>query len=222
MDKIQKQILDAFQFRHACKHFDPAGKVSDEEFSVLLEVARLSPSSFGFEPWQFLVIENHSLLEKLYPAAWGARKSIEGADRFVIILARKSIDTQYGADYLKKIMYDVQHLPEDIAEKRAAAFANFEKSDFKLLGDERYLFDWACKQTYIPLANMMTAAALMKIDSCPIEGFDRAAVEDILIQEGNMDGRHFGVSVMISFGHRAVDPRPKTRQVPEDVVKYIR
>jgi nitroreductase len=222
MKTIQKQIMEAFQFRHACKHYDPAKKVSEEDFTILLEAARLSPSSFGFEPWRFLVIENRDLLEKLYPLAWGARNSIEGSSRFIIILARKRADTLFNSDYLKKIMENIHHLPEEAARKRTSAFENFEKNDFKLLGDERYLFDWACMQTYIPLANMMTAAALMKIDSCPIEGFDRTAVENLLVREGIIDNEHFGVSVMVSFGYRATDPRPKTRQPAEDVIRRIK
>ncbi|MPN29495.1 putative NAD(P)H nitroreductase [bioreactor metagenome] len=91
-----------------------------------------------------------------------------------------------------------------------------------LLGDDRALFDWASKQTYIMLANMMTTAALLGVDSCPIEGFDQAAVDQLLADEGLMDPAHFGISVMVSFGYRAKEPaHEKTRQPLADIVKWV-
>lgn len=71
MDK--QIILDAFMFRHACKEFDPDVKISEEDFLFILETARLSPSSFGFEPWQFLVVQDMKFRTKLLPHTWGGR-----------------------------------------------------------------------------------------------------------------------------------------------------
>lgn len=71
---ISKQaILDAFHYRHACKQYDPTKKISDEDFQFILETGRLSPSSFGFEPWRFLVIENHAIRELIRDNAWGGK-----------------------------------------------------------------------------------------------------------------------------------------------------
>lgn len=89
MNNKNKEIIDAFQFRHACKQFDPTKTVSEEDFNTILEAGRLSPSSFGFEPWKFLVVQNKSLKEKLFPVSWGAQNSFSGASHFVILLARK-------------------------------------------------------------------------------------------------------------------------------------
>jgi len=221
MDTKQEYILEVFQFRHACKHFDAAKAVSEKDFSVILEAARLSPSSFGFEPWRFLVIQSAELKEKLFPVAWGARNSFNGASHFVILLARKKADTVYSSDYVSYIMKDIQKLPQNRVEQKKQAFEDFQRHDFALLESDRAVFDWACKQTYIAMANMMTAAALLKIDSCPIEGFNRAAVEKILTEEGILDTGHFGVSAMVSFGYRAVEPRLKTRQSLASVVQWV-
>lgn len=217
----RQPILDAFNFRYACKHFDANKKISEEDFKVILEAGRLSPSSFGFEPWEFLVIRNSALKKKLWDSAWGAQNSLKGASHFVIILARKKIDTIYTASYIEKIMKDVQKLPPDIIEHYKAAFENFQKKDFNLLESDRAIFDWASKQTYIALANMLTTAAMLGIDSCPIEGFVQDKVNKILADEGVMDAAHFGVSVMAGFGYRAETPRAKTRRKIEDVVKWI-
>lgn len=221
MNNKNKEIIDAFQFRHACKQFDPTKTVSEEDFNTILEAGRLSPSSFGFEPWKFLVIQNKSLKEKLFPVSWGAQNSFNGASHFVILLARKKVDTIYNSEYITKIMSEVQNLPEDVANQRKSAFEIFEKNDFNLLESDRTIFDWASKQTYIALANMLTVAAFLQIDSCPIEGFNIEKVEEILKNEGILDTEHFGVSVMASFGYRAKEPHKKTRQPLNSIVQWI-
>lgn len=221
MNNKNQEIIDTFQFRHACKQFDPAKVVSEEDFNTILEAGHLSPSSFGFEPWKFLVVQDVKLREKLFPVSWGAQNSLNGASHFVIILARKKADTIYNSEYVTKIMSEVQNLPKDIADGKRAAYENFQKNDFNLLESDRALFDWASKQTYIALGNMLTAAAFLKIDSCPIEGFNTEAVEKILKEEGILDAEHFGISVMASFGYRAREPYEKTRQPLDAVVQWI-
>ena len=218
MDNKNQEILDAFRFRYACKHFDPDKKVSKEDFDTILEAAHLSPSSFGFEPWKILVLQDKGIKEKLAPIAWGARNSLSCASRFVILLAYKKLDIINGSDYLTHILKDVQKQPDDAVERKREKFHNFQKSDFNLLENDRALFDWASKQTYIVLANMLTAAALLRIDSCPIEGFDQKAVDALLAAEGVVDPDRFGVSVMAGFGYRQEVPRPKMRQPLSDVV----
>ena len=208
-------------FRHACKAFDPARAVPDEDFAAILEAGRLSPSSFGLEPWKFVVLQNRKLREKLRPAAWGARNSFDGASHFIVLLARRRIDSLYSSDYVDRIISQVQKTPSDAAAQRKARIEAFQKSDFRLTESDRAFFDWACKQTYIALANMLTAAAFLRVDSCPIEGFDRAEVERILSGEGILDTEHFGVSVMAGFGYRAKEPRPKTRRPAEEVVQWV-
>lgn len=221
MSNKNQLILDAFKFRHACKQFDATKVVSEEDFNTILEAGRLSPSSFGFEPWKFLVVQDPKIKEKLYPVAWGAQNSFNGASHFVILLARKKIDTLYNSDYIMKIMTEVQKLPSNIAEERKGYFENFQRNDFKLLENDRALYDWASKQTYIAMANMLTTAAFLGIDSCPIEGFNIEAVEKILEENNIIDTKHFGVSVMASFGYRKNEPYPKTRQSIEEVVQFV-
>ncbi|WBY64662.1 nitroreductase family protein [Thermocaproicibacter melissae] len=92
MNTMNQKILEAFRFRYACKKFDPSKAVSKEDFDTILEAAHLSPSSFGFEPWKIVVVQDPELKKKLYPIAWGAQNSLNGASHFVILLARKKID----------------------------------------------------------------------------------------------------------------------------------
>jgi len=100
-------------------------------------------------------------------------------------------------------------------------FDDFQES-FHIADNERTLYDWASKQTYIALANMMTSAALLGIDSCPIEGFDLDKVTEILSDEGVLDTEQFGISVMVGFGYRAQEPKHgKVRQNEDDIISWI-
>lgn len=214
-----EQILDVLSFRHACKRFDANRTVSDADFQTILEAARLSPTSFGFEPWKMVVLREEAIRKKLYPLAWGAQKSLDGASHFVVLLARKEADTRYDSDFITHMMRDIQLLPPDTQEQRREKFRAFQQDDFQLLDDSRALFDWASKQTYIVLTQMLITAAYLGIDSCPIEGFPREKVDAMFAEEGLFDPLHFGVSVMAAFGYRAEEPRhEKTRQQLSDLI----
>ena len=221
MEDKNEIILNAFRFRHACKKFDSSKIVSEKDFNTILEAARLSPTSFGFEPWKMIVVQDAELKKKLYPISWGARNSLNGASHLVILLARKKNDMIYSSDNITHMMRDVQKLPESVAESKRQVYKEFQQSDFNLLESDRALFDWACKQTYIVLANMLTTAAYLGIDSCPIEGFNQKAVNQLLIDEGLFNPDNFGVSVMAGFGYRGEMPRhEKTRQLLKELVLW--
>lgn len=72
MKEKNKEILEAFNYRYACKKFNKDKKVSDEDFATIIESARLSPSSFGLEPWKFLLLKNEKMKEDFKEFAWGA------------------------------------------------------------------------------------------------------------------------------------------------------
>ena len=216
-----KEIIDAFNFRHACKIFDKNKKISSDDFNTILEVARLSPSSFGFEPWKFLVVQNMDLREKLLPATWGALNILPTASHFVIILARKKPTLLYNSDYISHIMSDIHKIPKEKAEARREKYKQFQEEDFDLLSNDRYIFDWASKQTYIALGNMMSVAAMLGIDSCAVEGFERDKLEEIVRKDFGIDTNAFGVSVMVGFGYRVNEQAVKTRQSLEDIVEWV-
>ncbi|MGG2094971.1 NAD(P)H-dependent oxidoreductase [Bacillus sp. S13(2024)] len=223
MEHTKEEILKAYHFRHACKEFDVNKKISDEDFHFILETGRLSPSSFGFEPWKFVVIQNQELREKLLPVAWGAQKQLPTASHFVVILARKKEEMLYNSSYISDFMKNIQKLPEEVIAMMRGFYKEFQESDFQLLESDRAIFDWASKQTYIALGNMMTAAAQIGIDSCPIEGFNPEKVNAVLKEEGIISDDTFGVSVLVAFGYRAEEPKhDKTRQSMNQVVEWIK
>lgn len=169
------------------------------------------------------MVQNNNILEKLYPVSWGATTQFTAASHVVILLARRMADTLAGSEYICDVMENIQKLPKHIQKQKNDFYMAFRNNNFDLT-DERKSFDWASKQTYIALANMMTSAALLEIDSCPIEGFDREKLEKILYDEEILDSEHFGVSVMVSFGYRVKDIviREKTRGKMEEIVKWVK
>ena len=211
-------LLDAFAFRHACKTFDPERRIPDDDFHAILECGRLSPSSFGFEPWRFVVVQDRALREKLRAVSWGAQGQFPSASHVVAILARRD-DMLPGSDYTENFMRTVQKMSEEGIARRHKFYPQFHATDFRL-DTPRAVFDWACHQAYIALANMMTGAALLGIDSCPIEGFNRADAEAVLDEASLLENGRFGLAVMVAFGYR-VNPQPaKTRQALEEIVRW--
>ena len=214
------EIIDAYNFRHACKIFDKDKKISEENFSTILQTARLSPSSFGFEPWKFLVVQDMDMRKKLLPITWGAQGTLPTASHYVLILARKQNSMRFDSDYILHMMKDIHKLDEPVINQRKAMYENFQKNDFNLLENERNTFDWASKQTFIALGNMMSSAAMLGIDSCPIEGFKAQEMQTILCEEFGVDTKEFGLSAMVAFGYRVNTPNDKTRQDIDDIVKW--
>ncbi|MDU4301201.1 MULTISPECIES: NAD(P)H-dependent oxidoreductase [Eikenella] len=213
----RQQALDIFRRRVSTRYYDPARKISAEDFAAILDFGRLSPSSVGSEPWKFLVIQNQELREKIKPVAWGMQATIAEASHLVILLAKKH--ARYDSPFFSELMNRRGFTPE----QRAAAlerYRSFQIHDIAIADDERALFDWASKQSYIALANMLTGAAMLGIDSCPIEGMDYAAVEHILAQAGLLDPAEYGVSVAATFGYRARDIQPKPRRDAAETVVW--
>lgn len=218
----KKQILDAFHFRHACKTFDPEQKIPDDDFGLILEAGRLSPSSVGLEPWKFLIIQDPALRKIFHEHIGGSRTAagqIPSCSHFMIVLARKNI--QHDSTYVAHLMRHVHQFPEDIISLRTALLKNHQTVDFNLLGSERHLSDWAGKQTYIALGNMMTVAAMMEIDSCPLEGFNKAELNHILAEKCQVDLTLFDVAYGLTFGYRNTEPRPKTRQTIKAISEWF-
>ncbi|MDO4894099.1 NAD(P)H-dependent oxidoreductase [Moraxella sp.] len=210
-------ILNAFHRRASTRSYDGNKKIPADEFNAILEMGRLSPSSVGSEPWQFLVLQNANLRQKLKPYCWGI-PTMETSSHIVAILAKKN--ACYDTPYFGQIM-DRRGLTGEAREKALAVYKKFQTEDIAILDSDRSLYDWASKQTYIALANMMTGAAMMGIDSCPIEGFDYQEVNQILADEGLFDPNEWAVSVMCTFGYRDKDIKPKARKAFDEVVKFV-
>ncbi|PIA77639.1 NAD(P)H-dependent oxidoreductase [Gaetbulibacter sp. 4G1] len=216
----KEEILNAFQYRHATKEFDDTKKISDKDINFIMKTANLSPSSFGFEPWHFVVVQDKELRELLKPVAWGAPLKLDTASHFILGLSMKTPMTKWDSEYIMHMMKDVKQLPKDAIEIYSKFYREFQESDFNLDTDKK-LFDWASKQTYIALANMMTSAALIGIDSCPIEGFHEEKTEALLKERFGIDTDKYGLSYMVAFGYRKAEPlHAKSRRKFDEIVTW--
>lgn len=213
-EQIKQDIIKAFEFRHATRNYTDQ-KISAEDMEFILEVARLSPSSVGLEPWRFVVLENEEVKVKLSEVAWGAKKQLASASHFVLVLART--DARYDSEYFYN-HFKARQPDESKLKRMIEIYEEFQSEHIEVTQSNRALFDWASKQTYIALGNMMTAAAQIGIDSCPIEGFDYKKVNVILEEAGILDLKHEGISVMVSFGYRAEAPKVEKRRKSKDQV----
>ncbi|ANB92267.1 NAD(P)H nitroreductase [Moraxella ovis] len=212
----KEDVLNAFHYRASTRSYDGSRKIPAEDFNYILELGRLSPSSVGSEPWQFLVLQNADLRQKIKPYCWGI-PTMETSSHIVAILAKKN--ARYDSEYFAEIM---ARRGLEAKDKAMAIYKKFQEQDIAILDTERSLYDSASKQTYIALANMMTGAAMIGVDSCPIEGFAYKEVNQILADEGLFDPAEWEVSVMVTFGYRDKEIKPKARKTFEQVVKFVK
>lgn len=202
--------LEILKFRHACKIFDENKKIGAGEFDFILEAGRLSPSSTGLEQWDFLVVQNKELREKIKAVSWN-QVQITSCSHLVVILA-KIKEVKVGSSYIDKM---IARRADKNIEAIAARQKFFLLSNFK--NDDELTFQWSHEQCMIAATNMMNAAASLGIDSCPMEGFDRHALNEIL----GLDESEQRVAIVVPFGYR-LNPQPeKYRRQRSEVVTWI-
>ncbi|MDR2099999.1 MAG: NAD(P)H-dependent oxidoreductase [Campylobacteraceae bacterium] len=210
------EFIKALQFRHACKLFDEKRKIPKKEFGVILEAARLSPSSFGLEPWRFLVIENDKVKKALSAACWN-QPQVTTCSHFVILLSRKPQFFKKGSEYLDEA-FNRSTKDEKSLETVEKAFDNFIKKD---LGTN--IKNWAKMQVYLASANMMSAAAFIGIDSCPMEGFNAKALRKALVQNvPSFEKKSYDIAYAVAFGYRTNGQSGKIRWPLEKIATFVK
>ncbi len=209
---MQNDFTKAMDFRHACKVFDENKKISDEEMHYILEAGRKSPSSFGMEAWKFLVITNEDLKAKLRPYCWD-QVQITSCSHLVIILAGiENVKVESG---IPKKRFMRRDMPQETLDFYMDIYAKHLE---KTLSTDENIYAWTARQSYIALGNMMTAAAFIGIDSCPIEGFEKENVEEVL----GLDTSKYQVAVIVPFGYRLNAQSTQLRVPFDEVVEFIK
>ena len=215
-ETIKQLVLEAYGFRHACKLFDADKKIDEADMDYILETGRLSPTSFGMQGVRMIVVTDDGLKAKLKPACWN-QNQIDSCSHLVV----------FTSDWVKSRFAD-RGMPADAQEAYYERYAGFHQSlkeriegFFKrsMVGlfynmfhqgrNAREIYHWGAKQCYILLGNMMTSAAMIGIDSCPIEGFEKNRVEEIL----GLDTQKEEVVLLCPFGYRQND-QPEKRRLP--------
>ncbi|MBU1928043.1 NAD(P)H-dependent oxidoreductase [bacterium] len=209
---MKKEFLKAMDFRHACKVFDTSKKINDEDMRFILECARKSPSSFGMEAWKFLVITNEELKAKLQPACWN-QVQITSCSHLVVILA--GIDSVKPESTLPKQRFERREMPKDKLDFYLGLYASHLENT---LSSDENVYAWTSKQSYIAAANMMSGAAFIGIDSCPIEGFEKNAIEEIL----ELDTKKHQLAMLLPFGYRLNEQSSQLRLSFDEVIEFIK
>ncbi|TQV63599.1 MAG: NAD(P)H-dependent oxidoreductase [Sulfurovum sp.] len=191
-------ILEALNFRHACKIFDESKKILDENMDILLQSARLSPSSFGMEHWRLLMIEDKDLREKLRLSCWN-QPQITTASCVMVILAKT--DDVSNPNYIRK-MFERKNLDADAIELYMKKYSQFIEQKIS----SNSLFEWSARQCYILASQIALSGAMMGIDSCYIEGFVKNEVEEML----EIDTEKEQVALIMTFGYR-LNPQPEKK-----------
>jgi len=208
------EILKKLNWRYATKQFDRTKKLTSEQLSVLLEATNLSASSFGLQPYSILVIEDSDLRKKLKSAAW-QQPQVTDASQVIIFAAQTNISTTDIDTFIQRIA-STRNIPiEALAEYKDMMKSSVEA----LLPDERT--NWAAKQAYIALGQLLVTCAVESIDACPMEGFDKSKFDEILgLKEKNLTS-----VVMATIGYRSAEDSYQhltkvRKKINEIIIRY--
>lgn len=185
-------IIKALEWRYATKVFDSTKKLSDKQVNDLKRVVQLSASSYGLQPYKVVIINNQELKDKLKPASYG-QSQISDASHLFIFCAMKGFNKKNVEDFV-----DLNVEITGVSKPNLKIFHDMMDMKMDSMNvDENML--WATKQAYIALGNLLTAAAAMDIDTCPIEGFIPSQYTEIL----GLDKMDLEPLVLASVGYRS-------------------
>jgi len=208
-------LLQQLQWRYATKKFDSIKKISPEDWHTLEEALLLTPSSFGLQPWRFYVVTDPHLRQKLVPISWGQTQVVD-ASHLVVFAVKKDLTTKDVDIYLQRIV-DVRKVSADSLKTyrdMMVGFVNRPRNEFDIVA-------WATRQVYIALGNFMTSAALLGIDTCPMEGIEPAKYDEAL----GLGRDGYQTVVVCPAGYRASDDKyaslPKVRFKRDDVIQPL-
>lgn len=208
-------LLQQLQWRYATKKFDPSRKIPDDLWQALEQSLVLAPSSFGLQPWKFFVVQNPEVRQQLVEHSWGQTQVVE-ASHLVVLTIKKDVDANFVDRYIERTA-EVRQVPLDSLEKFSEVIKGF-------LVQPPYPLDlnaWSARQLYIALGFFMASAALLGIDTCPMEGLNPAKYDEIL----GLAEQGYATVAACPAGYRAEDDKyattPKVRFKTEDVIQYL-
>lgn len=197
-------LLSALRFRYATKAFDSARKIPAETWDALERSLVLTPSSFGLQPWKFLIVESPEVRGKLKAASWG-QAQVTDASHLVVLAARTDL-VQADIDAWIARLSEVQGTPAEALAGLSGMISSFSAN---MTAPEKQA--WNTRQVYIALGQLMASAALLGIDSCPLEGISPADYDTVL----GLTGTGYATAVACALGYRSPDDKyaaaPKAR-----------
>ncbi len=190
------EMIKQLNWRYATKKFDPAKKIDDETYALLEEAIRLAPSSYGLQPWKFVVITDPAVKAKL-PAISYNQPQPADCSHLVVICRVTKLDEPFLDRYV-----DHTEQVRSLNSEKKAAFRGMMAGFIKDTSDEDKA-SWMTRQCYIPLGFLLSAAAMLGVDACPMEGLDKEAYDKFL----DLPAQGCTSLVMCALGYRSEDDK---------------
>jgi len=206
--------LEALSRRYSVKKFNPESIIPQEILLNILEAGKLAASSQGLQPYKIFVIESKEMKEKLIPAFYNPSQ-ISSCSHLIVLISKKSMEENYLDGYFNHISEVREHPVENLDLFRKSITKHFSRQEH----DD--ILNWAEKQSYIVLANLMYAAAIENVDTCPMEGFRQDLIEEIL----DIDTEKQKVTVTLALGYRSEEDQfqhmKKVRKPNDKLFKFM-
>jgi nitroreductase len=205
-------VLNQLNWRYAVKKFDAGKKVSEEDWAVLEQSLILAPSSFGLQPFKFIVVKDPELKAKLSPAAYGQSQITDSSH--LIVVAYKKILTDSDVEHFVERIADIRSMPREAL----LDYENIMKGSAQKAVETGFIETWNSRQAYLALGFLLETAALLGVDACPMEGFDPAQFNEILGLED------YSAVALCALGYRDTEndwlaPLPKVRFPEEELIE---
>lgn len=210
-----QQLIDALTWRYATKKFDPLKKIPEAEWNALEQALVLAPSSIGLQPWKFIVVTREEVKLQLQAASYRQAQIVD-CSHLVVFAVRRGIDADHVDRHIARMCEVTGATVESLAKFRAMTMRNLDQA--RAAGT---LDAWQEHQIYIALGQFMASAAILAIDTCPMEGIVPAKYDEIL----GLAGTKYATAVACAAGYRLPDDKyatmKKVRFRTEDVVVRI-
>ncbi len=209
-----ESLLRQLNWRYATKKFDPTRKISAADWAVLEQALVLTASSYGLQPWKFIVVTDPALKARLRPASWN-QAQVEDCSHHVVFTVKEDISEADVDRFIARIAEVRGVTPESLA-----AYKGYMVGDLVNGPRHAIIKEWAARQAYIALGNLLTSAAVLGIDACPFEGIEPAKYDEIL----GLKGTGYATVAACPVGYRSDDDKyasvPKVRFDAKDVVDH--
>jgi nitroreductase len=212
---MHKVIESSLNWRYAVKRFDADKKISEADWNTLVSSLVMAPSSFGLQPWKFVVVQNPALRLKLKEASWN-QGQVTDASHFVVFATSNVVKSEDVQKYISSIATTRGISAESLDGLKAAI-----SGTVKAHQESGQLLNWTQRQAYIAMGFLLETAALLKVDATPMEGLDPAQYDKIL----SLEGSGFKTVAAVALGYRHSEDTfqnlKKVRFAASEVVQYL-
>jgi len=188
------KVIDKLKWRYATKKFDSKKILPKTKIDILKDAFNLTATSYGLQPIRLVIFSDKKIQAELVQHSMD-QEQVEQASHILVFCIESIIDERYIKSYFKRIK-NIRSTPESILKP----FREFLIEDFEERSKE-YIEDWATKQAYLAMGNLITVCALEEIDACPMEGFTPEAYDKIL----NLNDQNLQSVLVMPIGYRAED-----------------